>query len=82
MMLAHVAALTSVEARTAISLFLRREARYQEAIKIVHVLRQEYPHDFLFGLEEANLRKDAGEGMAAVVAYRELINQAVQPGYF
>ncbi len=74
--------LTSAEARTVISLFLRRESKYQEAIKIVHVLRQEYPHDFLFSLEEANLRKDAGEGMAAVAAYRELIGQAAQPGFY
>jgi tetratricopeptide (TPR) repeat protein len=74
--------ITSVESRTVISLFLRREAKYQEAIRIVHVLREEYPHDFLFGLEEANLRKDAGEGMAAVVAYREILSRAAQPGYF
>ncbi len=74
--------LTNVEARTVIALFLRREARYKEAIQVVRELKDQYPHDFLFCLEEANLRKDAGEGMAAVVAYRQLLLDAVRPGYF
>jgi tetratricopeptide (TPR) repeat protein len=73
---------TSVEARTVIALFLRREARYQEAIQVVRGLKQQYPRDFLFCLEEANLRKDAGEGMAAVGAYREIIGNSAKPGYF
>jgi tetratricopeptide (TPR) repeat protein len=74
--------ITAVEARTAVALFLRREAKYSEAVKIVHALRQQYPRDYLFCLEEANLRKDAGEGMAAVEAYRELLREAAQPGFF
>ena len=73
---------TSVEARTVIALFLRRESKYQEAIQVIRTLKSEYPRDFLFHLEEANLRKDAGEGMAAVVAYRELLASAARPGYF
>jgi len=74
--------MTSVEAGTVIALFLRREAKYKEAIVVVRSLKAKYPHDFLFHLEEANLRKDAGEGMAAVAAYQELLNNARQPGYF
>jgi tetratricopeptide (TPR) repeat protein len=66
---------TSVEARTTLALFLRREARYAEAIKVVQSLRKQYPRDYLFSLEEANLRKDAGEGMAAVSAYRDILAQ-------
>jgi tetratricopeptide (TPR) repeat protein len=73
---------TSIEARTVIALFLRREARYKEAILVVRGLKSLYPHDFLFCLEEANLRKDAGEGMAAVEAYREIVADAARPGYF
>jgi tetratricopeptide (TPR) repeat protein len=72
----------SVEARTVIALFLRRESKYQEAIQVVQKLKSEYPRDFLFHLEEANLRKDAGEGMAGVAAYRELLTQAAHSGYF
>ena len=75
-------AMTSVEAHTVIALFLRREARYKEAIQVVRGLKAQYPHDYLFCLEEANLRKDAGEGMAAVTAYRELIAHGAKPGYF
>jgi tetratricopeptide (TPR) repeat protein len=74
--------ITSMEARTAMALFLRRESRYQEAIQVVRSLENQYPHDFLFCLEEANLRKDAGEGMGAVVAYRNLLADSAKPGYF
>jgi tetratricopeptide (TPR) repeat protein len=74
--------ITSVESRTVIALFLRRESRYKEAIQVVRALKSEYPHDFLFCLEEANLRKDAGEGMAAVDSYRQLLADAARPGYF
>lgn len=74
--------ITREEARTAIALFLRREGRYKEAIKVVQGLVKEYPHDYLFCLEEANLRKDDGEGMGAVDAYRKLLAEAAQPGYF
>ncbi|HVU48195.1 MAG TPA: hypothetical protein VHD85_18855 [Terracidiphilus sp.] len=74
--------ITNVEARTAMALFLRREAKYQEAIRVVRGLEAEYPRNFLFCLEEANLRKDAGEGMAAAEAYRRLIADNAKPGYF
>jgi tetratricopeptide (TPR) repeat protein len=74
--------ITSVESRTVISLFLRRESKYKEAIEVVRGLKAQYPRDFLFCLEEANLRKDAGEGMVAVNAYRDLLADAEKPGYF
>ncbi len=74
--------ITRVEARTAMALFLRREARYKEAIAVVRTLQSQYPRNFLFCLEEANLQKDAGEGMVAVEAYRQLLARAARPGYF
>jgi hypothetical protein len=74
--------MTSVEARTTIALFLRREGRYKEAIEVVRKLEAEYPRDYLFHLEEANLRKDAGEGMGAVDAYREIVAANARAGYF
>jgi tetratricopeptide (TPR) repeat protein len=73
---------TSVEARTVIALFLRREAKYKEAIEVVRSLEAQYPRNYLFALEEANLRKDAGEGMGAVDAYRKIIANAEKPGYY
>jgi hypothetical protein len=74
--------MTRVESRTVIALFLRREAKYKEAIQVVRGLKNQYPHDFLFCLEEANLRKDAGEGMDAVASYRDVIASSARPGYF
>lgn len=74
--------ITSVEARTAMDLFLRREAKYQQAIAINQTLVSEYPRDFLFALERANLSKDAGQGIAAVNLYREVIRNALRPGYY
>ncbi len=74
--------ITSAEARTVIALFLRREGRYKEAIQVVRTLKAQYPRNYLFSLEEANLRKDAGEGMAAVEAYREILADSARPNYF
>ena len=45
-------------------------------------LAEEYPHDYLFRLEEANLEKDAGDGMVAVETYQGLIEMAKRPGYY
>ena len=73
---------TSLEARTATALFLRREAKYKEAIQVVQGMKAQYPHNYLMCLEEANLRKDDGEGMVAVEAYRQLLASAGKPGYF
>src|SRR5579872_568810 len=73
---------TSVEARTVIALFLRREGKYKDAIQVVRSLKAQYPRDYLFCLEEANLRKDAGEGMAAVDAYRQVLADSARPNYF
>ena len=74
--------ITSVEARTALGLFLRREARYDEAIAVTRSLTEEYPRSFLFRLELANLTKDAGQGQTAVVEYQRVLDQAKKPGFF
>ena len=74
--------ITSVEARTALGLFLRREAKYDEAIAVTRSLTDEYPRDFLFRLELANLTKDAGQGKAAITEYQQLLEQAKKPGFF
>jgi hypothetical protein len=74
--------ITQVEANTAMMLFLRREAKYPQATAIARALAEEYPHDYLFRLEEANLEKDGGAGLKAVDAYERLIERAKQPGYY
>jgi len=73
---------TPVESRTALSLFLRHDARYPEAIAVQEGLANQYPHDYLFRLEVANLTKDAGDGPKAIVLYRQILADARRPGYF
>ena len=72
----------AVEARTALSLFLRHDKRYAEALVVQHGLAQQYPRDYLFRLEEANLTKDKGDGPAAIAAYQHVLEDAQRPGYF
>src|SRR4051794_22615471 len=64
---------TSVDARVALALFLRREARYNDTLEIMKTLTSEYPRNFIFGLEEANLLKDAGKGQESIAAYSHLL---------
>ncbi len=73
---------TSVEARTALALFLRREAKYGEAAKWNDSLKQQYPRNFLFWLEAANLQKDAGNAPQAIELYRALLDQSRHANYF
>jgi tetratricopeptide (TPR) repeat protein len=73
---------TSVESRTALSLFLRHDGRYSEALAVQQQLAKDYPHDYLFRLEVANLTKDEGHGLEAVAAYKSVIEDAQRPGYF
>ncbi|HEY6352789.1 MAG TPA: tetratricopeptide repeat protein [Candidatus Angelobacter sp.] len=65
---------SSADARVALALFLRREQRYPEALKVVETLVQDHPRNFLFALEHANLMKDGGKGPAAITAYRNLLD--------
>ena len=73
---------TSVESRTTLSLFLRHDGRYAEALAVQRGLAQQFPHDYLFRLEEANLTKDKGDGPAAIAIYKQVIADARKAGYF
>lgn len=73
---------TNVESRTTLSLFLRHDGRYQEALIVQHGLAQEYPRDYLFRLEEANLTKDEGDGPGAIAIYKAVLADSRKPGYF
>lgn len=66
---------TSMDARVALALFLRREARYKEALAVAQSLSAERPRNYIFALEEANLLKDAGMGNEAIAAYRRILAQ-------
>lgn len=74
--------ITSVESRTVLSLFLRHDARYREALEVQEALAKQYPHDYLFQVEVANLLKDSGQGEAAIAAYKHVLELAARPGYF
>ncbi len=73
---------TNVDSRTVLSLFLRHDARYPEAVAVQHGLAVEFPHDYLFRLEEANLTKDEGNGPGAIAIYKQVLADAAKPGYF
>jgi tetratricopeptide (TPR) repeat protein len=73
---------TPIESRTALSLFLRHDGRYPEAIVVQKGLADQYPHDYLFRLEVANLTKDSGNGPAAIALYQQVIADAQKSGYF
>ena len=73
---------TAVESRTVLSLFLRHDARYPEALVVQHGLAEQYPHAYLFRLEEANLTKDDGNGPGAIALYKAVLADAANPGYF
>jgi hypothetical protein len=73
---------TSAESRTALSLFLRHDGKYGEALDVERGLAAQYPRDYLFQLEVANLLKDEGHGYEAMTAYKQVIAEAEKPGYF
>jgi tetratricopeptide (TPR) repeat protein len=73
---------TNVEASTALSLFLRHDGRYPEALQVERSLTEQYPHDYLFSLEVANLLKDEGHGYEAIASYKQVLADAQKPGYF
>lgn len=63
----------SVDAKTALSLFLAREHEYPEAVALMHDLYRSYPHNFHYGLSEADLLRASGKLTEAVTAYRDLL---------
>jgi hypothetical protein len=62
----------SVDAKVVLSLFLRRERRYEEARVLMHDLGLRYPRNYLFPLEEANLLRAGGHTQEAAAAYRRI----------
>lgn len=62
----------SVDARVVLSLFLRREHRYDEARVLMHGLAARYPRNYLFLLEEANLLRASGHAPEAAAGYRQV----------
>jgi hypothetical protein len=74
--------ITPVESRTTLTIFLRHDARYQEALAMQHGLSDDYPHNYLFRLEEGNLTKDMGNGPKAIAVYKAVIADGAKKNYF
>jgi tetratricopeptide (TPR) repeat protein len=62
----------SVDAKVVLSLFLRREHRYDEARAIMHDLAARYSRNYLFPLEESNLLRFGGHAQEAAAGYRKV----------
>jgi tetratricopeptide (TPR) repeat protein len=62
----------AVDAKVVLSLFLRREHRYDEARVIMEELETSFPKNYLFSLEVANLLRDSGRWDEAAASYRKV----------
>lgn len=62
----------SVDAKVLLSLFLRREHKYDEALGYMQDLTAKYPKNHLFPTEIANLQRASGDLPAAEATYRRV----------
>jgi tetratricopeptide (TPR) repeat protein len=62
----------SIDASTILALFLARDSRYDEALKLLQRDYANFPHNFIFGLAVADLLNAAGKHDEAIAAYRQL----------
>lgn len=72
---------TSTDAKVVLSLFLRREHNYDEALGYMQDLASRYPHNHLFPTEVANLLRAAGRFPEAEATYRKIWENGRQGKY-
>lgn len=72
---------SSNDAAMALSLFLRREQRYDEALQLVGRLSREYPRNFLLAVEHAHLLNAAGHGPEAIAEYQQVLERGSEGKY-
>jgi tetratricopeptide (TPR) repeat protein len=63
---------TSIDAKIVLVVFLRRERRMEESLRILRALEPQYPHNVLFAVEEGNLLDASGQQQEAEAAYRRV----------
>lgn len=63
---------TSVDAKIVLIVFLRRERRFAESLRILRSLEPQYPHNVLFAMEEGNLLNAEGHSGEAAAVYRRV----------
>jgi tetratricopeptide (TPR) repeat protein len=61
------------DAKIVLALFLRREQKYAEALKVVSGMQADFPRNFLVAAEYAHLMNAAGHGPEAIAAYRKVL---------
>jgi tetratricopeptide (TPR) repeat protein len=61
------------DAKIVLALFLRREEKYAEALKVVNGLQTDFSHNFLVATEYAHLLNASGHGQDAIAAYRRVL---------
>ena len=71
----------SVDAKVVLSLFLRRERKYGEALGYMQELAAKYPKNHLFPTEVANLFRAAGRPDEAEAMYRKVWQNGVEGKY-
>jgi tetratricopeptide (TPR) repeat protein len=71
----------SVDAKVVLSVFLRRERRYDEARALMDDLSARYPRNYLFPIEEGNLLRSTGRLQEAAEYYRKVWQNGRQGKY-
>jgi tetratricopeptide (TPR) repeat protein len=61
------------DGKIVLALFLRREEKYDEALKVVSGMQSDFPRNFLVASEYAHLMNAAGHGPEAIAAYRKVL---------
>ena len=71
----------AVDAKVVLTLFLRREHQYDEALGYMNNLSTKYPRNYLFLTEVANLQRAAGRLAEAEATYRRVWQNGQQAKY-
>ncbi len=70
----HAHSEVASDARIILALFLRREQKYNEALKVVAIMMEkDSPRNYLVAAEYAHLLNAAGHGQEAIAAYRKVV---------
>jgi tetratricopeptide (TPR) repeat protein len=72
---------SSNDATLALSLFLRREQLYPEALELVGRVSREYPRNYVLAAEYAHLLNAAGHGREAIAQYRVVLQKGREGKY-
>jgi tetratricopeptide (TPR) repeat protein len=72
---------SNVDARIVLALFLRREHRYDESLKLIRGLAAAYPRNLLFALEEGNLLRAEAHTTEAATVYRKVFEAGEKGRY-